>query len=372
MNVLVVNAGSSSVELSVVTGTDEVADHRRVESWDGASSEAIEQAIHAALATGTTMDAVAHRFVHGGPDLVAPTVVSADVERRLREVSSLAPLHQPRALVALGAAREVVSGLSHVACFDTAFHATLPAAAATYALPQEWRHRWPLRRFGFHGWSHAHVARRAPRVVGRPEGCRVVSAHIGSGVSLCAITGGASVDTTMGFTPLEGPVMATRSGTIDPGLVLWLLSEGGLSVGDVADGLRSRSGLAGLTGGSGDLRDLAGAVDDGDLDAELALEVYVLHLRRAVGAMAASLGGLDVLAFTGGVGRHQPRVRAGVAAGLEHLGVEVDNSANDAATDDAAIHRAGGPVGVAVVSTGEHLEMARAVRHLLQPSVNRA
>lgn len=305
-------------------------------------------------------DAVGHRIVHGGERFVDAVRVDAAVRRALGELTDLAPLHQPKSLAALDAVSAALPGVPAVACFDTAFHATIPAAAATYALPAAWRERWPLRRFGFHGLSHAHVARRAAAILGAGD-LRIVSCHLGAGASLCAITGGRSVDTTMGFTPLEGLVMATRSGTVDPGLPLWLVEHAGLDAAEVTDALEHESGLLGL-GGSADVRELLARDDD---DARLALDVYVHRLCAGVAAMATALGGLDVLAFTGGVGEHAPELRARACAGLAFLGVELDAERNRDARADAMISADAAAVTTLVVTAREDLEIARGVRSAL-------
>jgi acetate kinase len=253
----------------------------------------------------------------------------------------------------------------HVACFDTAFHATLPPAAATYALPAAWRERWDLRRFGFHGLSHSWAVRRAPEIAGRPDARRVVSCHLGAGASLCAALDGRSIDTTMGFTPLEGLVMATRSGTVDPGLVLWLIEEAGLTAAEVSDGLDHHAGLRGLTGTSGDMRDVLAARARGGPAAVRGFDVYVHRLRREIAAMAAALGGIDVLAFTGGVGEHAPDVRLAAVAGLGFLGLALDPDGNAATTSDGDISAADALVRTVVVTAREDLEIARQVHSVL-------
>ncbi len=275
-----------------------------------------------------------------------------------------APLHQPKSLTALDAVGEALPSLPAVACFDTAFHATLPPAAATYALPAQWRERWGLRRYGFHGLSHAWVARRAPEVLRRdPAELRIVSCHLGAGASLCAIAGGRSIDTTMGFTPLEGLVMATRSGSVDPGMLLWLLGQG-LSASELADALEHRSGLLGLAG-SADMREIAEQDAEGEQPARLALDVYAHRLRAAIAAMAAALGGIDALVFTGGVGERSPAVRARAAVGLGFLGVALDRDRNRRASGDADIGETGGTVSTLVLRAREDIEIARQVRALL-------
>jgi acetate kinase len=268
MQVLVVNAGSSSLRLRVLGPTDEAvaAANVRLEGNDTPAPE-----IESFVAEVAGVDAVGHRVVHGGPDLRRATVVDDAVLERIEAQAPLAPLHQARAVAGIRALRAVWPDIPAVACFDTAFHATLPAAAATYALPRQWRESWGLTRYGFHGLSHAYAVRRAAEVVGRElDGLRVVSCHLGAGSSLCATIGGRSVDTTMGFTPLEGLVMATRSGSVDPGLVLWLLRRAGLSADEVAEGLERASGLAGLAGGTGDVRHVVAAAGEDEAAASTA------------------------------------------------------------------------------------------------------
>lgn len=338
MRVLVVNPGSSSLKTSVVEGG-------RAQEDDGGP-----------------YDAVAVRFVHGGPDHTAPVRVDESVLAALGPVSDLAPLHNPKAL---DAARDLLGrhpDLPVVACFDTTFHTTIAPPAATYALPQEWNQRWRLRRYGFHGLSHAGAARRAAELVGRPvEELRLVTCHLGGGASLCAVRAGRSVDTTMGFTPLEGLVMQTRSGSVDPGLMLHLLRREGVSADELYDVLDRESGLKGLSGTSGDFREVAEARAAGDPDAALAFDVYVHRLVREAAGMAAAAGGLDVLVFTGGVGEHAPDLRAAVTEGLAHLGVRLDTEANAALDGEGVIGD-----GVVVVAAREDLEMARQVEELVQ------
>jgi acetate kinase len=346
MRVLVVNAGSSSLKVSLVE------DGRRLERFDGLPDA---PSVHG---TPGGVDAVGHRVVHGGPDLGEPVVVDGDVERRLRDVADLAPLHQPKSLRGLEEARRLLPDVPHVACFDTAFHRTIPAAASTHALPAQWR-RPELRRYGFHGLSHAWASRRAAELV--PGARRVVVCHLGAGASLCAVLDGRSVDTTMGFTPLDGLVMATRSGSVDPGLLLWLLEHGDVAAADLGEALEHRSGLVGLAG-TGDLAELLEREDD---DARLAVDVYLHRLVGGVAAMAASLGGLDVLVFTGGVGENAAAVRQRAAAALGFLGVAVDTGRNGTASPDADVTAEGAPVRTLVLAAQEDLEIAREVTRAL-------
>jgi acetate kinase len=360
--ILVVNAGSSTLKLSVVEPDGRATGATTIEAAGGRPDRA---AVDDRLFAIGAVEAVGHRVVHGGTEFIAPTLVDDRVVGRIRALTPLAPLHQPGSLAGLDVVREALPAVPHVACFDTAFHATIPAAAATYALPRDWRDRWPLRRFGFHGLSHAYASRRAAELAGRPvEGLRIVTCHLGAGASLTAVAGGRSVDTTMGFTPLEGLVMATRSGNVDPGLVLWLQTEVGLAAAEVSEGLEHRSGLAGLAG-TEDMREVLVGAAAGEADALLGLDVYVHRLRAGIAAMAASLGGLDVLAFTGGVGERAPEVRRRAADGLGFLGVSLDPDRNAAADGDAIIGRDGASVASVVVAAREDIEIARQVRAVL-------
>jgi acetate kinase len=364
MRILVVNAGSSTLKLAVVGEGDEVIADSQLDDWAGDDASA---AIDSLVSGVEGVGAVGHRVVHGGAEFAAAEVVTDDVLDRIDRLTTLAPLHQQRAVRGIEAARRAVTDAPHIACFDTAFHSTMPAAARTYAIPEEWRQRWGARRYGFHGLSHAWVARRAPAIAGRDvAGTRTVSCHLGAGASLCAIGDGASVDTTMGFTPLEGLVMATRSGSVDPGLLLWLQSNAGVDVEDVSDGLQRRGGLAALSGTDGDMRAVLAARDRGDAEATLAFDVYVHRLRREIAAMAAALGGIDVLAFTGGVGEHAAPIRTATAGGLGFLGVAVDEVANGAHGGDGDITGVGAKVSTVVVSAREDLEIAAQVRRTVR------
>jgi acetate kinase len=365
MRVLVVNVGSSSLKVSVV-GDGELIEGLSIPVADMTTGEGqIEGQIERLLARHGPFDAVGNRVVHGGTEFVAPVVVDQEVRRRLAELVDLAPLHMPRSLEGLDLAARLVPGVPSVACFDTAFHANLPESASTYALPAEWRRRWPLRRFGFHGLSHSWTSRRAAELTGRPLGTlRTVTCHLGAGASLAAVHKGVCVDTTMGFTPLEGLVMATRSGSVDPGLVLWLEEHVGVPPAELASTLEHRSGLLGLAG-SADMAWVLDAEARGSEEARLAVEVYVHRLRAAIGAMAASLGGLDALVFTGGVGERAPAIRSRAAARLSFLGVGVDEHANTTVHPDADISDGAAAVRTLVVEASEDLEIFREVEQMM-------
>lgn len=363
--VLVVNAGSSSLKLQVLDGGDVIVGQQHVEGWDGHDT----RPIGALLAETGPVDAVGHRVVHGGTELVEPTRIDERVVGQLRRLSALAPLHQGPALAGIKAAQAVAPDVPHVACFDTSYHATIPEAAATYALPAAWRARWPLRRFGFHGLSHAYATRRAAELTDRSgdDDLRVVTCHLGAGASLCASLGGSSVDTTMGFTPLEGLVMATRSGSVDPGLVLWLITEARLDPLVVTKALERSAGLVGLTG-TPDMRTVLSRLRTGDPQATLAFEVYTHTLAKHIAAMTASLGGLDLLIFTGGIGEHSPEIRGAATDRLGYLGPAVDPTANAAARgdEDADITAPQAKARTLVIQAREDLEITRQVRSTLQ------
>jgi acetate kinase len=338
MRILVVNAGSSSLKLRLLGPGDVVE-----ATWDALPAELPEA------------DVAVHRFVHGGRDFHDAVVVDAAIEVALRTLIPLAPLHQPKSLDALDAVRKQLPDAVQVACFDTAFHTTLSETAATYALPRDWIAKYGLRRYGFHGLAHAWASHRAAELV--PAARRVITCQLGAGASLCAVRDGVSVDTTMGFTPLEGLVMATRSGDTDPGLLLWLAAR----EPELAEVLDHRSGLTGLAD-TGDMKTLLGRSDH---DAMLAVEVYLHRLRKGIAAMAASLGGVDACVFTGGVGENSAEIRRRTIDGLGFLGLGIDRAANADAAGDCEVSLNGATAHTLVVAAREDLEMARQVHQLL-------
>jgi acetate kinase len=364
MRVLVVNAGSSSLKLRLL-GTDDA-----VLFAEDIAAEHGQFDLNAARAAITShaeqIDAIGHRVVHGGTTYTRAVVIDDVVDRHLRDLVALAPLHQPKSLAGIALVRDLLPATPAVACFDTAFHATMPAEATTYAVPEDWRVRLGVRRFGFHGLSHAYVSRRAAEFVDRPiEELRIVSCHLGAGASLAAISRGRSVDTTMGFTPLEGLVMATRSGTVDPGLVTWLVQGAGLTVDEVAEALEHRSGLLALAG-IADMAQVVVRAAAGDDASSLAVGVYVHRLRAGIASMASALGGMDILAFTGGVGENAPVVRSAVVSGLGFLGATLDEHANTVMTPDAGIAAANSSVEVLVLAAREDLQIASEVRTVVR------
>jgi len=352
--VLTVNAGSASLRLNYVRDGRLLDASERAEPPGSAAAARFVQDV---VAAHDPPDAVGHRLVHGGDLVRTPTRVDGALRARLDGLAALAPLHLPPALRLLDQVRELLPDVPHVLCPDTAFHARLPEAAATYPLPREWRRRWGLRRYGFHGLSYAYALRRAAELLGRPvDDLQLLIAHLGGGASVCAVRNGRSVDTSMGFTPLDGVPMSRRSGAVDPGMLLWLLEDSRLSLAELTDGLQHRSGLLGLSDGrSDDTRDLVAAAPE-DPAAALALAVFAHRVRRELAAAATSLDRLDAVVFTGEIGWDQPEVRHDVCAGLRLLGVEPPAGGNPEA--DAVVSAPGATVPVLVVEPREDLEVA--------------
>lgn len=343
-SILTVNAGSSSVKLHVVSADDSVLAHAELDAPEGRGGA---DALRDFLRDGHAIDAAAHRFVHGGAELRETTIVDDRVVARLTALADLAPLHQRAALACLAALSESRPELIQVACFDTAFHSSLADAATTYAVPWEWTEQLGLRRYGFHGLSHAYASRRAGELLRRDSAeLRVVTCHLGAGASLAAVAGGRSVDTTMGFTPNDGLVMATRSGAADPSGLLWALERSGLSPAEGRAAIEHEGGLRGISGLSGGIREVLAAADRGERRAVLARDVYVHRLRAGIAAMAAAMNGLDALVFTGGVGENSAEIRDRACEGLGFLGV-------------------GSSVPVLVVAAREELELAAEARRVL-------
>jgi acetate kinase len=347
-SILVVNAGSTSFKLRVV---DENEEAREATSFGDVAAE--------------ELDAVAHRVVHGGPRFRAPVLIDAEIRREIQLLEPLAPLHNAPALRGLDDAREAFPDLPHIAVFDTGFHATIPEEAAVYAVPARWRDEWGIRRYGFHGLSVEWSAERSGVLLGGHV-ARLVVCHLGGGCSVSAVKDGRSVDTTMGFSPLEGVPMNTRSGSVDPGALLYLLRSGLLGVDELDHALNFDSGLEGLGGGPLGARELEAAAEAGDPAAELAYAVFEHRVAGAVAAMAASAGGMDALVFTAGIGEGSSRVRERMCERLGFLGVELDRDANGGASPDCDITAHGASVSVLVIHAREELIATRAARQVLR------
>ena len=392
MRVLLLNAGSSGLKCTLMqsegnatlgrTSADWAGPSTRYERSTGAGTSAEEvpwrgygDAVRRSLRDlvgladedarsayrSSSVAAVGHRIVHGG-GFRSSVRIASDVRARISALAELAPLHNPPALETLAAAEAVLPDAAHVAVFDTAFHATLPLAARTYAVPDLWSSGWGIRRYGFHGLSHAYCSKRAAVLLGQPvDELRLVICHLGHGCSAAAVLGGRCIDTTMGFTPLDGLMMATRSGSLDPGIVLHVQRHHGLSAKEVEEALHHGSGLLGVSGVSADMREVLAAARSGNARARLAVDVYAHRLRQAIGALTASLGGIDALVFTAGVGENSNEVRALCCRGLECLGLELDADLNARARPDVDVARAGSPARILVIATREDQTMLEEV-----------
>ena len=378
-SVLVLNSGSSSVKYSVVqpdsgaTVADGVVDRIGEEVEQDSGRQAV--ADHAAAldvvfdvlaADGHDLDdlgltAVGHRVVHGGPDLYRPTVVDDALIARLEELAALAPLHNPPAILGIEVARRALPQVPHIAVFDTAFFHDLPPAAATYAIDHDIATRWHIRRYGFHGTSHQYVSEQAAAFLGAPlESLSQIVLHLGNGASASAIVGGRPVETSMGLTPMEGLVMGTRSGDVDPGVITYLWRTAGMSVEDIETMLNRQSGVRGL-GGEIDFRVLRRQIESGDAAAQLAYDVYIHRLRKYIGAYLAVLGTVGVVTFTAGVGENDAAVRRDALSGLAAFGIELDEHLNESPARGARrISPDGSPTTVLVIPTNEELAIARA------------
>jgi acetate kinase len=381
MRILAINCGSSSIKSALIETTDRrrmlavqvenlgtrdctlhVGDDAQPVALDPHLEVALRRVLAEYQRAGEAPHALVHRVVHGGSKFTEAVVIEAATVQQLDALTALAPLHNPPAMLAIRLARELWPGLPHVAVFDTAFHATLPEPARDYALPIELRNGAGIRRFGFHGISHAHVMTHvAGHLQREPRELRIISCHLGNGASMTAIERGRSVDTSMGMTPLEGLVMGTRGGDIDPGALLHVLQSGKLTIEALADQLQRHSGLLGLTG-TNDMRQIEARAAVGATECRAALALYAYRIRKYVGAYAAVMGGVDAIAFTGGIGEHSAQIRALSLQRLEFLGAILDAAANQTAsvsesTSCAVISTADSPTTLLVVRADEELAM---------------
>jgi acetate kinase len=376
MRVLVLNCGSSSIKYRLFDGEEPVAtgiverigEHESNVPDHRSGLRVVLEALANQIADGG-LDAIGHRVVHGGEEFVQPTVIDGDVIERIRAQIPLAPLHNPANLLGIEVAVELEPDLPQVAIFDTAFHRTLPPRAFRYAVPESMYRDHGVRRYGFHGTSHAYVAQLAAEHLGRPlVELNLITLHLGNGASATAIHKGESVDTSMGLSPLEGLVMGSRSGDIDPAIVFHLERSAGMTNDEVESMLNRGSGLLGLCGDM-DLREVERRAAAGDAGAALALDVYGYRIKKYIGAYLAALGSVDAIVFTGGVGENQPDIRRRALDGMAGLGIELDherNSAVDLNAGVATIHRDGSDTAVLVIGTNEELEIARQVRQVVQ------
>ena len=389
MNILVINAGSSSLKYQLLNpDTQEVlakglcerigidgkftykpAGKDPIKDADVAMpthSEAIQTVLHAlvdekngVISSMKEIDAVGHRVVHGGEKFAQSVLITDEVMAAIKECNPLAPLHNPANIIGIKACQELMPGTPMVAVFDTAFHQTMPPVAYTYALPYEYYEQDKVRRYGFHGTSHKYVSQRAAAMLGKPiEELKLISCHLGNGSSITAIDGGKSVDTSMGFTPLAGLPMGTRSGDLDAGILEYLMHKHGYNIDEMLNVLNKKSGVLGISGVSSDFRDLESAAPQGNQRAQLALDVFDYSVKKFIGSYAAAMGGVDAIIFTAGVGENGPDTRANVVSGLEFMGVKIDPEKNntrgkevDVATDDSKVR-------ILVIPTNEELMIA--------------
>ena len=389
MNVLVINCGSSSLKFQLINSESEQVlakglcerigiDGRLTYQPAGGEkavsekampthTEAIQFVIDALTDTNTGLlksldeiGAVGHRVVHGGEKFTKSVIITDEVKAAIEECNDLAPLHNPANLIGINACQSLMPGTPMVAVFDTAFHQTMPEKAYMYGLPYEYYDKYKVRRYGFHGTSHSFVSKRAAELAGKPyDAVKTVVCHLGNGASICAVQDGKSVDTSMGLTPLEGLVMGTRSGDIDPAIMEFIAKKEGLDIAGLMNVLNKKSGVEGVSGVSSDFRDLDNAADEGNNRAKIALEVFIYRVAKYVGAYTAAMNGVDVIAFTAGIGENAGNVREGVCKYLGYLGIEIDKEANAKRGEEITISTPDSKVKVMVVPTNEELAIAR-------------
>ena len=390
MNVLVINCGSSSLKYQLIDSQTEAVlakglcerigiDGRLVYQKAGLDKEVTEAAMPThkqaiqlvldalvnpntgAIADLSAIDAVGHRVVHGGEKFATSTVLTEEVINVIEECNDLAPLHNPANLIGIRACQELMPNVPMVAVFDTAFHQTMPDVAYMYGLPYEYYEKYSVRRYGFHGTSHSYVSKRAAEILGKDATeLKTIVCHLGNGASICAVNGGKSVDTSMGLTPLEGLIMGTRSGDVDPSILDFIAQKENLTLSEVMNVLNKKSGVEGVSGVSSDFRDLAAAAAEGNKRAALAIDAFAYRVVKYIGAYAAAMNGVDVICFTAGLGENDAATRAKIMANLGYLGITVDEEANNGARGkEAVISTADSKVTVLAIPTNEELAICR-------------
>jgi acetate kinase len=359
------NMGSSSLKWVVLDADAETIQHEGDAHWQGAMAGQHADALAAALAQVGNVDAVGHRVVHGGLAFRDPVLIDDRVHAEIERLVGLAPLHNPAALAGIDAAREHFPNVPQIATFDTAFHRDIPDAAAVYPIPWDWTTRWQLRRFGFHGLSVEYAVQRTQQLLGRVPH-RLVVCHLGAGCSVTAVQEGRSIGNSMGFTPLEGTMMVQRSGSVDPGMLFYLITEQGLSADEVDHALNENSGLLGVSGVSTDMREVLAAATAGSARAQLARDLFVHRLVSTVGEMIATLGGLDSLVFTGGIGEHSAEIRTLACRNFEFVGLRLDETRNADTVGDRDVAAADSAVRVLVIAAREDLTILRQVCRVLK------
>ncbi|MDD6856912.1 MAG: acetate kinase [Lachnospiraceae bacterium] len=397
MNVLVINCGSSSLKFQLIDSISEkvlakglcerigIEGSRLVYQPEGGEKEVIESDMpNHSKAVGMVLDAlvnektgviksldevgaVGHRIVHGGEKFASSTIITDEVIEAIKECNDLAPLHNPANLIGIDACKEHMPDTPMVGVFDTAFHQTMPEDAYIYGLPYEYYEKYKVRRYGFHGTSHSYVSKRVSEILDKPyDELKTIVCHLGNGASICAVNSGKSVDTSMGLTPLEGLIMGTRSGDIDPAIMEFIANKENMSMDEVMNVLNKKSGVYGITGFTSDFRDIMDAMAKGDKRAELAIHVFAYRVIKYIGAYAAVMNGVDAIAFTAGLGENNSYIRERICNSLEYLGVKIDKSLNETKQDEIIISTPDSKVKVLVVATNEELKIARETLALLK------
>lgn len=395
MKVLVINAGSSSLKYQLIdmdtrnvmakglcerigidgsrlkqTGKDEYIIEQPMNDHSDAIRlvlSALTDPAHGVIQDMSEISAVGHRVVHGGEYFNSSVIINEDVKKAIEDCIDLAPLHNPPNLIGIEACEKAMPGVPMVGVFDTAFHQTMPPEAFLYAIPYELYEKYKIRKYGFHGTSHYYVSRRAAEMLGKPvEELKMVTLHLGNGSSITAVDGGKSVDTSMGFTPLAGVIMGTRSGLIDPAIVPFLMEKENMSLDEVNDMLNKKSGVLGISGVSSDFRDLDKAVEEGNDRAALALKMFVYSVKRYIGFYACAMGGLDAVVFTAGIGENNYEMREELVKGMEFMGIKMDSEANKVRGEERIVSAPDSKVKLLVIPTNEELTIALDTERLLK------